>query len=44
MNEEISAVNRLWVGQMLDEPLWPGPLMGAEVETRANQWFHFANN
>ena len=37
LNEEICAVNQLWVGQMLDESLWPGSLMGAEAETRANQ-------
>jgi hypothetical protein len=31
LNEEISAVTQLSVGQMLDESLWLGLLMGAEA-------------
>ena len=44
LNKEISVVAQLAVGQMRDESLWPGSLMGAEVETRANQSFHSANS
>ena len=44
LNEEISAMAQLPVGKMLDESLWPGSLMGAEAESRANQSFHSANN
>ena len=44
LNEEISAMAQPPVGKMLDESLWPGSLMGAEAESRANQSFHSANN
>jgi hypothetical protein len=44
LNEEITAVTRLRVGQMLDESRWPGSLMDAEAATRSNQWCHSANN
>ena len=43
LNEEMSAVTQLLVGQMLDESLWLG-LMGAEAETRSSRWFRSANN
>ena len=44
LNEEISAVIQLTVGQMTDESLWLGSLTGAEAEFRSNLWFHSANN
>ena len=44
LKKEISAVNQLVVGQMMDESLRPGSLMGAEAETQSNQKFHSADN
>src|SRR6266446_9940579 len=44
LNEEISAVTRLMVGQMMDESRWLGLLTVAEAAIRSNQCFHSANN
>jgi hypothetical protein len=44
LNYEIGAVIQLSVGQMLDESLWAGSLMGAEAATQSSRWFRYANS